>query len=37
MMLETEAPNDRARAFYARSGFGAETSTFMSRYLRDLG
>ena len=31
--LETEAPNDRARAFYARHGFVSEQSVWMSRPL----
>jgi ribosomal protein S18 acetylase RimI-like enzyme len=31
MFLETEAHNDRARAFYRRGGFEAEDSIWMSR------
>jgi GNAT superfamily N-acetyltransferase len=33
MFLETEAHNTRARGFYARSGFQAEDSSWMSRDL----
>lgn len=33
MFLETEAPNDAARRFYARHGFEPETSTWLSRTL----
>ena len=34
MFLETEAPNDRARRFYARHGFLVEDSVWMSARLR---
>lgn len=34
MFLETEAPNDGARRFYARHDFAAEDSIWMSRPLR---
>lgn len=34
MFLETEMPNDRARRFYARHGFAADDSVWMSRPLR---
>ncbi len=33
MFLETEAPNERARAFYARHGFTLEDSQWMGRRL----
>ncbi len=31
MFLETEAPNDQARSFYARHGFAVDDSIWMSR------
>ncbi|WP_433618039.1 GNAT family N-acetyltransferase [Dactylosporangium sp. CA-139114] len=34
MFLETEAHNERVRGFYARHGFAAEDSVWMSRALR---
>jgi ribosomal protein S18 acetylase RimI-like enzyme len=33
MFLETEAHNERVRGFYARHGFAAEDSVWMSRAL----
>ena len=33
VFLETEAPNERARTFYARNGFVQEDSVWMSRTL----
>jgi hypothetical protein len=33
MFLETERHNDRARTFYARQGFDADDSIWMSRSL----
>jgi len=33
IFLETEAPNERARRFYARYGFATEDSIWMSRSL----
>ena len=35
MYLETEAPNERARAFYARLGFVPDNSVWMSRDLNE--
>ncbi|MEU6084003.1 GNAT family N-acetyltransferase [Streptomyces sp. NPDC047108] len=35
MFMETEAPNDQARAFYARHGFSVEDSVWMGRDLVD--
>jgi GNAT superfamily N-acetyltransferase len=35
MFLETEAHNHRARAFYARNGFTADDSIWMSRAVAD--
>ncbi|WP_132124698.1 GNAT family N-acetyltransferase [Actinocrispum wychmicini] len=36
MFLETESHNDRVRAFYARSGFTADDSIWMSRDIGPL-
>jgi hypothetical protein len=33
VFLETEAHNERVRSFYARCGFEAEESVWMSRSL----